>query len=236
MKKVKFDELIVFENDNYVAINKPYGISTLEDRDQTKQSILKIAKENYDDIQVCHRLDKETSGVMLLAKNSEAYRNAAMQFENRETVKIYHAFVEGTQKLDNKLVDLPIMAMKDGNVKIDKEGKESATIFNTLEVFHKHSLLACLPITGRMHQIRIHLASIKRPIVADKLYGGNDVFLSGLKRHFNLKKDTEEQPLIKRVALHAQSLTIKDVNGTSLELMAPYPKDMAVLKRQLEMN
>jgi 23S rRNA pseudouridine955/2504/2580 synthase len=233
---LKFEEIILFENDHYLAINKPYGYATLDERDQTKKGLLQIAKEIYGDIQVCHRLDKETSGVLLFAKNPASYRHASLQFENREVTKIYHAFVEGTAKLDNLLVDLPILPLKDGNVKIDKTGKEAATIFNTLEVFSKHSLIACLPITGRMHQIRIHLASIKRPILADKLYGGQDIFLSDIKRKFKLKKDTEEQPLISRVALHAYSLTFTDMEGNEIIVQAPYPKDMRALKRQLEIN
>lgn len=237
MKKLNFADLIVFEDEDFIAISKPYDVSTLEDRDKTRQNILKMAKTYANDAQVCHRLDRETSGILMIAKNPEAYRHMSMQFENREVTKIYHAVIEGTKKLDNEMVDLPISILKDGSVRIDKmEGKESATIFNTLKAFHRYSLVACLPITGRMHQIRIHLSTIGHPIIADELYGGKQIFLSQLKRNFKLKKDTEELPLMKRVALHAKALTFKNLAGEELTVTAEYPKDFAVLIRQLEEN
>ncbi len=87
-----------------------------------------------------------------------------------------------------------------------------------------------------MHQIRIHLVCLKAPIVADALYGGQDVYLSQIKRRFKLKQDTEEQALIKRVALHAYSLSYPSPTGERIEIHADYPKDFAVLVRQLEIN
>jgi len=237
MKKLNFADIIVFEDQNFIAINKPYDVSTLEDRDKTRQHILQMAKTYTSDAQVCHRLDRETSGVLLIAKNPEAYRHASMEFENRQVTKIYHAVIDGTKKLDNEMVDLPIFITKDGSVRIDKaEGKESATIFNTLHAYNRYSLVACLPITGRMHQIRIHLSTIGYPIVADELYGGKDIFLSSIKRNFKLKKDAEEQPLMKRVALHAKSLTFHAMDEKEVTVSADYPKDFAVLIRQLEIN
>ncbi len=233
---LNFKELILFEDNDFLLINKPYGVSTLDDRDITKQNILKMARAYTPDPQVCHRLDKETSGVLAIAKNPEAYRHLSMQFENREVVKIYHAVSASKQKLDNRLVELPILTLKDGNVKIDRaEGKLASTIFNTLKVYDQASLIACFPITGRMHQIRIHLATIGSAILADSLYGGKDLFLSQMKsKNFNLKNDTEEQPIIKRVALHAFSLTFNKMDGTSIETKAPYPKDFSVLIKLLE--
>jgi 23S rRNA pseudouridine955/2504/2580 synthase len=93
-----------------------------------------------------------------------------------------------------------------------------------------------MPFTGRMHQIRIHLQCLKAPIVMDSLYGGPEIFLSQFKRKFKLAKETEEQPLIQRVALHARSLNFEQMNGKRLQVEAPYPKDMAALIRQLELN
>lgn len=231
---LEFKNIILFEDDDFILINKPYGVSTLDDRDVTKQNILKMAREYTSDPQVCHRLDKETSGVLAIAKNPAAYRHLSMQFENREVVKIYHAVTTSREKLDNKMVELPILQLRDGIVKIDKEGKPAATIFNTLEVFSHGSLVACFPITGRMHQIRIHLSCIKAPIVSDSQYGGEDIFLSQMKRkNFNLKKDSDELPIIRRVALHAYSLTFKDLSGTEKCIQAAYPKDFAVLVKLL---
>lgn len=230
---INFKEIIEYEDNDYIVINKPYNISTLEDRDKTKQNILKMAKDYTSDAQVCHRLDKETSGILAIAKNPEAYRHLAMQFENREVIKIYHAVVGGNRKLENELVEKSILQMKDGIVRIDREGKPASTIFNTLHIYGKYSLLACFPITGRMHQIRIHLASVGLPIIADAQYGGKDIYLSTLKKKFNLKNGTEELPLMKRVALHAYALTFKNLSNTEITIQAQYPKDFAVLMKQL---
>ncbi|UBM60091.1 RluA family pseudouridine synthase [Marinilongibacter aquaticus] len=229
--------MVLFEDDNYVVINKPPFVSSLPERTADKAiSIQKLAKEAYDDIQLCHRLDKETSGILLLAKNSEAYRNAAMQFENREIKKEYHAVVNGVHQLEGVSVFLPIATLKDGTaVRIDKmRGKLAETVFVTAKAYHAHTLVRCYPITGRMHQIRVHLQCIEAPIVCDPTYGGESIYLSQLKRKFNLKKNTEELPLIKRVALHAHKLEFQNLDGNNVCFEAPYPKDFEVLVKQLD--
>jgi 23S rRNA pseudouridine955/2504/2580 synthase len=235
MKILDFKELIIFENEDYILVNKPPYISTLDDRADTF-NIKKMAKAYSDDAQVCHRLDKETSGVLAIAKNPEAYRNLAMQFEDRQVTKEYHAVVDGVQDFKDVNVYLPIHAQNNGIVKIDRvNGKLAETFFNTLKAYKRHTLVQCLPITGRMHQIRIHLACLKASIVCDEQYGGKFIYLSDLKKkNFNLKQNTEEQPLIKRVALHAYSLKFKLLNGEEIEVVAPYPKDFDVLVKQLE--
>ena len=119
---------------------------------------------------------------------------------------------------------------------LDLEGKEAETIFNTIQAYKLHTLVDCHPITGRMHQIRIHLTCLKAPIVCDEQYGGAPIYLSQIKRKFNLKQDSEELPLINRVALHARALTFVRLNGEELRVEAPYPKDFAALITQLEKN
>ncbi len=235
MKRASFKDLIIFEDEEYLLINKPPYISTLEDRDATKTNILEMARESYPDIKVCHRLDKETSGVLALAKTPEAYRHLSIQFEDRNVTKQYHAVVDGVHEFDGVDVYLPIYASSDGIVKIDRQkGKIAETIFNTIEVFKKHTLVACYPITGRMHQIRIHLTCLKAPITCDAQYGGKPLYLSSLKKNFNLKQDTEEMPLIQRVALHARSLEFKNSEEKTIFAEAPYPKDFEVLVKQLK--
>lgn len=236
--KINFKELIIFENDDYIVVNKPHSVSTLDERNtENPNSILRLAKAYSDDAQVAHRLDKETSGAIAIAKNPEAYRHLAMQFEHREVKKRYHAVVEGVHDFQDISVYLPILPLKDGMVKIDRQaGKLAETIFNSLKVYKNHTLVECQPITGRMHQIRIHLTCLKAPIVSDELYGGSMLYLSSLKKKFNLKQETEEQPLIKRVALHAYSLSFQLLDGSPITIEAPYPKDLEVLVRQLEKN
>lgn len=236
-KNLQFKDLILFENENYVIINKPPFLASAEERTQDRnKSVISLAREMYEDIRLGHRLDKETSGVMVLAKNPEAYRNLSMQFEHREVYKEYHAVVNGVHDLDAISVFLPILPLKNSTaVRIDKQrGKLAETIFFTLKSFQKHTLVKCMPITGRMHQIRVHLQCLDAPIVCDPTYGGDYIFLSDLKRKFNLKKDTTELPLIKRVALHAYKIGFLDTDEKAIEVTAPYLKDFDVLVKQLE--
>lgn len=236
MKKVDIKDLIIFENDDYFFINKPPFISSLDERTGGAQSIIRLAKEYWPDAQLCHRIDKETSGVLAIAKNPAAYRHLSMAFESRNVTKEYHAVVNGTHDLDGVDVYLPILTLPTGIVKIDKaKGKLAETIFFTIQAFKKATLVRCLPITGRMHQIRIHLSTLGAPIVGDETYGGKPIFLSEIKRKkFNLKKDSEERPLIQRFALHANSLIFTDMNEQILDIKAPYPKDFEVLVKKLE--
>lgn len=199
--------------------------------------MLRLAKEYWPDAQVGHRLDKETSGILIFAKHPAAYRHISMQFEHRQVTKIYHAVSAGIHNFQGVLVNLPILPMKTGSVKIDRtEGKEAETVFNTIDVFKAHTLIECLPITGRMHQIRIHLQCLKAPIVMDSLYGGEPIYLSDFKRKFKIAKEVEEQPLISRVALHARALNFGLMNGERQQVEAPYPKDMEALINQLSKN
>ena len=234
--RIKFEDLILFEDEDFVLVNKPPFLSTLEDRNE-KINLLRLARNYAPDAQVCHRLDKDTSGVLAIAKNPAAYRHLSMQFENRQVIKLYHALVDGVHNFDNTKVDLPILKQPDGMAKINKrEGKTATTYFTSIKSFHHHTLVTCKPITGRMHQIRLHISYLGAPITGDELYGGRPFFLSQVKRKFNLKKETEEEPLVKRMALHAASLEFKDLSDATQKVEAPYPKDMQVLMKQLEKN
>lgn len=235
MKKIDFKDLILFENEDYLVINKLPYLSTLDDRHEA-QNILDLAKGYTPDAQVCHRLDKETSGCLAIAKHPAAYRNIAIQFEDRKVDKIYHAVVEGIHDYKDVLVDKNLLANNKGIAKVSKDGKPAQTYFKTVKTYFKHSLIECKPVTGRLHQIRVHLAYLKSPICGDDTYGGKPLYLSELKRRFNLKKNTEEQPIMQRVSLHAYALNFTGVKGESIEVVAPYPKDLDVLIKQLEKN
>ncbi|MCB0506419.1 MAG: RluA family pseudouridine synthase [Cyclobacteriaceae bacterium] len=227
---------ILFEDDNYIVVNKPPYVSTLEDR-TSPINISEISKAYHIEAQVCHRLDKETSGVLLIAKNPEAYRHAAMQFEKRTIEKIYHAVVEGVHEFRSEQVNASLILTGKGKMVINqREGKEATTYVSTLGVYGNYSLIECKPVTGRMHQIRVHLASLNAPIVNDELYGGKPFYLSSVKRKYNLKRFTEERPLIQRFALHAYSLSMEGMDGKEVTYQAPYPKDFRVLVEQLEKN
>ncbi len=237
MKAPRFylPDSILFQNEDYLLLNKPPHISTLEDRNDTV-NILSEVRLVEPDAQVCHRLDKDTSGVLAIARHPEAYRHLSMQFEHRQVKKIYHAVVGGLHRWEEVEVNKPILKQNDGTVKISREGKDAQTFFTTLKCYKAHTLVACRPVTGRMHQIRIHLATLQAPIAGDDTYGGSPVLLSALKRDFNLKKGTEEEPLMKRMALHAFSLAFEGLKGEKITVEAPYPKDFKALVKQLENN
>jgi 23S rRNA pseudouridine955/2504/2580 synthase len=174
---------------------------------------------------------------LIVAKNPDAYRHMSIQFEKRKVSKIYHAVVDGIHNFKDVLVDEPILKLDDGVVRISRqEGKPAQTYFTSLKSFKMHTLVECRPITGRMHQIRIHLTKLDAPITGDETYGGKPFFLSSIKRGFNLKKLTEEQPVSKRMALHAYALTFQDMKEEERTVMAPYPKDFQALLRQMEQN
>ena len=232
--KVRFEDLIIFENDDFLGINKPPFLSTLADRN-SPIDVQKLAKQYNENLSVCHRLDKETSGALLLSKSAQAYKHAAIQFEKRKVNKYYHAVTDGKHEWKQEKANFPISTSPKGGVKIDfRNGKEAVTFFETVEIFKDYSLVQCQPVTGRMHQIRIHLSKLGAPIVNDSQYGGRVLYLSQIKRNFHLKKDSEEMPLIKRFALHAVRLSFDGLNGEEIVVNAAYPKDFQVLLKQLK--
>lgn len=227
--------MILFENDDLMVVNKPPFISSLDERKGGELSMIRLARQYVEDAQVCHRLDKETSGCLIIAKNPSAYRFVSMQFEHRKVKKIYHAVVDGSHAFKDLKVNLPILNLGNKNVSINRqEGKQAETVFNSLRFFKHYTLIECQPVTGRMHQIRIHLATQHASIAGDDMYGGKPVFLSSLKRGYHLGKDKEELPIMKRFALHARELTFHIDSDTEVTVTAPYPKDLATLLKQLE--
>jgi len=234
-KAKEFKDLILFEDKDYFVVNKPPFLATLEDR-VDDQNVLALAREVEASAQAGHRLDKDTSGALAIARNPEAYRHLSMQFEHRSVTKIYHAVVDGNPCYRDEVVNARIQKQPDGIAKLTPRGKDAETHFTTLEVFRRHTLVECRPVTGRMHQIRIHLASLGTPITGDTLYGGKPFLVSSVKRNFHVKKGTEEEPLMKRMALHAYSLTFSGLDGTAISVIAPYPKDLSALLKQLAAN
>lgn len=231
--RIKIENCILDETSDFVWLNKPPGISSLEDRQNPGVSILELLRKHIGpNVSLCHRLDKETSGVLLASLNPDAYRFAAMLFEHRKVAKIYHAICDGQQDM-NEQIDLPLRVTRNGMVVIDRgDGKPSVTQVKTLEIFQHHSLIEAMPETGRMHQIRVHLAARRASITGDILYGGKPAFLSSIKRKFKMSGEIEK-PLMNRVALHAQSLRFH-ISDQEKVVTAPYPTDLAVFRKQLE--
>ncbi len=240
MARIDFQDLVLFENEDYILLNKPPLMATLDERSQDRKhtSIIALLRKYNPDYQLCHRLDKETSGILAVAKHSQAYRHLAMAFERRKVTKVYHAVSEGIHHFQQTEATFPILKLsKKGMVTIDfREGKKAHTTFQTLRHIGNFTLIEARPHTGRMHQIRIHLKALKAPIVADVMYGGSWIFLSELKRKFKLAQHEEERPIMQRVALHAFALQFEGLKGEVIYQQAPYPKDFAVLLKILEKN
>lgn len=233
-KAPQFKDLIVFEDDRLIVVNKPPFLASVDERSGEEMSILRMAKKYFADAQVCHRLDKETSGILLIAKTPESYRAVSMAFERRKVNKVYHAIIEGTHVFEDLEVNLPILNQGNKNVSIDRnDGKKALTFFNSLTYFKHFTLVECRPVTGRMHQIRIHLATQRASIVGDAMYGGKPVYLSQLKKGYNGNKNQQEVPIMQRFALHALRLELR-IEDQQYQFEAPYTKDFAVLLKQLE--
>ena len=232
--KLNLVDSIIHEDQDFLVINKWAGISTLSDRNM-EVCLLDKAKKYCTGLQVCHRLDKYTSGVLVFAKHQQAYRHLSLQFQNRTVRKEYHAIVEGRHQFKNKTIDLPLHSGRRGHVRVSHmSGKASQTIVNTIKQFSTYTLLRCEPATGRTHQIRVHLSAIEAPLAGDTEYGGKELFLSDLKRHYNLRKNASERPLMPRPALHAKSLIFTDLSGNEVSYQADYPKDFRATLNQLD--
>ena len=230
-------DFIIAENENWVALNKPSGLLSIPDRMGKDVSLKSLLIEKYKDIYTVHRLDKDTSGLIVFAKNLTTHKHLSLQFEERQTKKIYQGLVTGSLPEEKGSINSPIAEhpAKNGTMIIHRNGKESLTDFEVLEDFGIYSLVQFHIHTGRTHQIRVHMKDYGHPIVCDEVYGdGKPVLISSLKKKYNLSKDElEERPILGRLALHSFQLGFKDIYGKAIELEAELPKDMRATLQQL---
>lgn len=228
---------IIFENEQFVVLNKPAGLLSIPDRIGKDISLKVLLKEKYGDIFTVHRLDRDTSGIIVFAKDEETHKLLSQQFEERSTNKIYTGFALGNLTQKSGLIDAAIAEhpAKKGMMMTHKKGKPSLTEYEVLEEFGAYSWMKFKILTGRTHQIRVHMQSIGHPIACDPLYGdGKPVFISGLKKNYKLSKASEEEkPMLNRLALHAWQLDFADGSGKTHSFEAPLPKDLRALLQQL---
>jgi 23S rRNA pseudouridine1911/1915/1917 synthase len=232
---IRIEEHIVFENEEMVAVNKPSGLLTIPDREGVP-GVRNLLQERYGSIFTVHRLDRDTSGIVIFARTEEAHRHLSMQFENRETRKIYNGLVLGSPFQKSGVINEPIgeHPSKKGLMTVLRKGKESITEYEVVDSYRLYSWMEFRILTGRTHQIRVHMKHLGNPIVCDPLYGdGKPVFISGIKSRFNLGKEEEERPILARLALHAAQLQFRNTAGELVELTAPLPKDMRATLQQL---
>ncbi|MEI6280622.1 MAG: RluA family pseudouridine synthase [bacterium] len=237
---------ILYEDTNILAIDKPAGISVHPDGRTKEKTVADWAIKNYPKMKnvgenetyenkgikieikkpgIVHRLDHDTSGVMLLAKNEKAYQFLKSQFQNREIKKTYHAIVSGWLKDERGIINKPIgRSPKDFRRYSATRGargemREAITQYKVLKRFTslqpspykgegvKFTYLEIYPKTGRTHQIRVHMKAIDHPVVCDSLYNPNSVCPKG----------------IKRMALHAKSIEFKNLKGEIIKVESPLP-------------
>lgn len=235
---MKISELIIFENDDFIALNKPSGLLSIPDREGKEVSLKNMLQEKYERIMTVHRLDKDTSGLIVFAKNEATHRHLSIQFEERKTKKIYVGLVLGSPAEKKGSINLPLAEnmVQRGVMIVNRRGKESLTDYEVQDDFGIYSWMQFEIHTGRTHQIRVHMKEIGHPLVCDALYGdGKPVLLSSLKKKkFKLAKDVlEERPLMARLALHAFQLSFITTTGEKIELTAELPKDLKATLQQL---
>lgn len=230
------DISVLYEDDSLLVVAKPSGLLVLPDRyDKEQPNVYHCCLQEFGQVFIVHRIDRETSGILLLAKTAEAHAALNMSFQNREVQKAYLALSKGETAQPEGIVDLPLREHSGRRAMMvvdEKRGKPSMTRYRVLERLRGFSWVEAKPVTGRTHQVRVHLKEIGLPIVGDPLYGdGAPLLLSGIKKNYRGKG--EERPLIERTALHAFSLVFEHpLTGRQISCDAPLPKDMkATLQR-----
>ena len=226
----------IFENDRFVAINKPSGLLSIPDRMGKELSLKDLLKEKYGNIYTVHRLDRDTSGIILFAKTEEAHKELCLLFESRDMEKYYVGLVNGQMINPSGSIDAAIMEHPGKATKMmtHAKGKPSLTDYQVIESFRLYSWVQFQIHTGRTHQIRVHMQHIGHSIVCDETYGDpKPVLLSSIKRNFKLAKAAdEEKPILGRLALHSYQLKFS-LGGQDFQLEAPVPKDLKALLQQL---
>ena len=229
---------IIYEDDDLIVLNKQADMVVHPARSNTHGTLVNALAFYSDKLSsgtgefrpgIVHRLDKDTTGVMVVAKNDTAQWKIAKQFERRQVKKTYLAIVHGTPELTADRIKAPLgmhPRIREKCAIRPEIGKEAITFYEVAESFRGFSLLKLTPQTGRTHQIRVHLSYIKHPIVGDDMYGGKVVYPWQLAD----AEHTVQDPIIDRCALHASTIEFK--HPTTEKIMkfeAPLPEDMQTL-------
>ncbi len=226
------DPTILFEDDQMVVVNKPAGMIVYPDGKHDYPALSHWLEKRYGEgnFFFVHRIDRETTGVLVVALTEETFEFLKEQFKNRETKKTYRAFVHGTFKEERGIIDKPIGSSRGGSGPRSAKlsygvQRDAVTMYKVLTsrlydagVQEPVSYVEVFPKTGRTHQIRVHFASLGRPIIGDRLYGTGRPNLLGFER----------------LALHALSLAITHPNGEEMTFSAPLPEDFKKAEAELQ--
>lgn len=241
---------ILARDAHFVAVDKPAGLAVIPGRGEPTSVLDQLASQlgvpcsgtTDPRVRVVHRLDKDTSGVVLFALDVAAQRHVSHQFQNNTVRKEYLALVAGSVREDAGTIDAriaPHPASRE-RMMVSKHGRRALTEWQVEQRFRSMTLLRVFPRTGKTHQIRVHLASIGHPLLIDPLYNPSSsrdaspgLLLSSFKRGYRPSRDHEERPLIARLTLHAHRLHFVHLDGTQRSLEAPLPKDFRATLQSL---
>jgi len=235
---------IVYEDDYLMLINKPYDMVVHpagRHHCGTVVNALAFHCQNLSQVNgplkagIVHRLDRDTSGIMLTIKSDAVHSQIAMQFEKRSVKKEYLAVVEGELMLDSDEISLPIARHIIDSQKMAVRhdiGKEAVSIYEVVERFRGYTLVKVMPKTGRTHQIRVHMRAIGHPVVADFMYSSQEsCYLSDLLQK---KREEGELPIIDRQALHAHRIEFfHPIHNKKMEFEVDLPDDISALVNTL---
>ncbi|PIE23345.1 MAG: hypothetical protein CSA62_08085 [Planctomycetota bacterium] len=232
---------LLFEDESCLVLDKPAGLASVPDRNNepSVQSQLQGWFPEREDLRIVHRLDRGTSGVLVIAKGLESARSFDLQFRERQVQKRYLALVRGQAFRDEFEADFEIgRTISGGRVAIGKKkgAREAHTAFRVLRRYRGFTLLEARPSTGRMHQIRAHLMWMRLPLAVDPLYGGQEALrLSEFKRGYRQHGHGRDTALIDRLTLHAWKLRFTSPGtGAEIEVEAAIPADLALVLRKLD--
>ncbi len=235
---------VIHETPRYIVVNKPAGIIVIPDQYTDKDNTLvgEVSARAGQKVWVVHRIDRDTTGIVIFAKDAEAHAFLCRQFEKGEVQKKYITLVNGRVASDTGMIDTPIK-IEGRNVRLvdhgrpDRENrpgvKDSLTLYTVKERFRDFTLLEVELKTGRRHQVRVHMWSLGHPLAVDPEYTHKEsLFLSEFKRGY--KGKAGEKPLLGRLSLHAWTLSCKEPGSDAVvRFEAPLPKDFEVTLKQL---
>ena len=240
---------VLYEDSTFVVVDKPRGMIVHPAKGNWSGTLVNALQFHFDKLSsvggeerpgVVHRLDKDTTGLVIVAKDDQAHKHLAFQFESRTVQKQYLALVYGEPSRDQDYIEraighhptyrekMAVRAVEDG-------GKTAVTFYEVLERYKGYALVRCKPETGRTHQIRVHLAHIGHPILADKMYAGREKLTLADVTGALPDSPEAEQVFIDRHALHAHRLRFTHPNtGEIIALEAPIPADFAAATAALK--
>jgi len=234
---------VLHEDAHVLVVNKQAGLSVVPDPSSLECKFINgllhyVRNESAmpcQRIHVVHRLDKGTSGALVVAKDVATARHLSERFEQRQVLKLYLGLVRGEVAEEEGDVDRAIAQHTRGRMRLrERRGRAAQSHYRVVERFRGYTLMVVQPHTGRQHQVRLHMSAIGHPLAVDKLYGGQDAIrLSEIKPGYRPKANRPETPLMDRLTLHARHLELDLADGTRLVVDAPLPDDFERLLRAL---